>query len=199
MENGIRDGVFLKEWRRKRGLTGEACAAAFGLSRRTLTAYEALEGAAIPGKILARMESFDTGEEVAPVDDFAEPKPVKVTKAPRARSGDVAAPVKITGQNHRGLNIGEDGKLYGRFERVSDQPKLAKVLAGTGARWTEFFPSANGVGAGRTILWGVLKGEGEGDCAPVLAGQHYHPWRANVGRQGGEVAPARPEKAKRRA
>lgn len=189
MVNQVKGGAFLKAWRREKGLTGEACADLFGLSRRTLTAYEALEDIALPGKILARMESLDTGAPVETSDAFAEPGPVAAAPKIKARTGDVAAPVKLVGRNHRGLNIGDDGRLYGDFARVADQTILARVLAGTGARWTEYFPSANGYGAGKTILWGVLRGEAETDCAPVLAGKHYSPWRANAYRTSGFAAP----------
>lgn len=186
----IRDGAYLKAWRKSRDLTGAACADAFGISRRTLTAYEALTGEALPEKITARMESYETGDPVTVADPISEPGPVKAAPVKaKARTGDVAAPVKIVGQTPRGLNIGEDGRLYGHFQRVADQPKLAKLLQGTGARWTERFPSANGFGLGSSIMWGVLKGEAESDCAPVLAGRHYAPSRANVNRTGGEPLP----------
>lgn len=194
----------LKDWRISEGLSQQAAADRCGVTR---TAWANYESAArmVPQGVLditgcEQHPQLDTSPRAAPAwKEEAPPAPIVEraddTPAPqprakvKARTGDVAAPVKIVGQTARGLNIGADGCIYGHFRRVSEDPKLAKVLAGTGARWTEDFPSANGYGAGKCIVWGILRGEAETDCAPVLAGRHYTPWRANVNRTGGDPLP----------
>lgn len=191
--------VNLKDWRAREGLSQQEAANTCGVTR---TAFANYEGGArqIPPAIL-NITGCDQNpiievEEEAPPPPWLEeeaPRPVRVAPVapkPVVRRGDIAAPIRIVGQTPRGLNIGEDGRLYGEFERVSDQPKLAALLKGTGAKWTERFPSANGLGVGSSIIWSVLKGETEADCAPVLAGRHYSPARGSVERAG-----SRPKKS----
>lgn len=193
----------LKDWRTREGLSQQEAADRCGVTR---TAYANYEGAArmIPQGVLditgcEQHPQLDVNPRAAPAwKEESAPLPVmEGGEAPaphprakvKARTGDVAAPVRIVGQTARGLNIGEDGRLYGQFQRVADQPTLAKVLAGTGARWSETFPPVVAGGAPSSILWGILKGETESDCAPVMAGRHYSPHRASLKRMGGDPLP----------